>query len=80
MVTQRLIVQLFMVICLNLTVLNIKNHLWDLTEFYQNKGYIEVFRTLIEHGADINAVDTTERTPLLVAAMHGNWSELEIFR
>ena len=41
----------------------------------QNKGNPEVLKILIELGADINAVDNERKTPLMHAAIDGNFSK-----
>jgi len=46
--------------------------------FAANKGYVNIAKTLIKHGADVNAVDFQGRTALMYAAQNGDVDMIKV--
>lgn len=44
------------------------------------KGFVDIARDLIAHGADVKSVDAAGRTPLMIASAQGNAELAEILR
>lgn len=48
--------------------------------FSNDSGYVDIFKLLIEHGADVNAKNDDGLTPLSMAKTNGNLIFLRFFR